>query len=307
MYKDFFGLRELPFDLTPNPKYLFLTASHREALSNLQYGLSSAKALTVLVGEAGTGKTTLVGAAVAADRCRHVRCVCVNNPTLTRNEFMETLARSFELSPAAAQSKTTVLVELERILRDRHARGEVTAKLLVLVLAGQPELAARLEHTTLRQLKQRIALRCELAPFELSDTAAYIASRIRTAGGVVSRIFTREAVEAIHQSSGGIPRTINVMCDNALVTGFAIGRQPVDRAIALEVAKDFCLQAPSDSVAPAVRTPSEINGGAVTGGKRAGLNAGWVLDRIPLARRFASSSVDATDRRDVRLSHEPNR
>ena len=99
-------------------------------------------------------------------------------------------------------------------------------KLLPLVLAGQPELADRLNDPQLRQLKQRVALRCEIGPFALGETAAYIASRIRTAGGEASRLFTREAVSLIHEYSQGIPRTISVICDNALVSGLALGRQP---------------------------------------------------------------------------------
>ena len=127
------------------------------------------------------------------------------------------------------------------------------------MLAGQPEFAARLNDPGLRQLKQRVALRCEIAPFELAETAAYIASRVRTAGGDASRLFTREAVTLIHEYSGGIPRTINVICDNALVSGMALGRQPVDRAIVLEVCRDFCLvpataRRARDS-SPSLRTP----------------------------------------------------
>ena len=100
MYQDFYGLRELPFELTPNPKYLFLPPQHREALSTLEYGLSSAKPITVLIGEAGTGKTTLIHAALESERCRGVRCVYVNNPLLTRQEFVETLSLRFGLSAA---------------------------------------------------------------------------------------------------------------------------------------------------------------------------------------------------------------
>jgi general secretion pathway protein A len=273
MYQQFYGLRELPFELTPNPRFLFFSARHREALSNLQYGLSSAKGLTVIVGEAGTGKTTLLRAALESEPCRNVRCVYLNNPTLTRDEFVETLARRFQLSPRAAESKAVLLPELEAVLRDRRAAGHVTAlvvdeaqslglelleevrllanietateKLLPLVLAGQPELADRLNDSALRQLKQRVALRCELARFDLPETAAYIATRIKTAGGDASRLFTREAVTLIHEHARGIPRTISVMCDNALVNGMALGRQPVDRAIVLEVSRDFDLSGKS--------------------------------------------------------------
>jgi general secretion pathway protein A len=269
MYLRHYGLRELPFELTPNPKYLYLTPQHREALSNLEYGLSTAKAVTVLVGEAGTGKTTLLRAALESDRCDRVRCVYLNNPALTRAEFVETLARRFELREGAANSKAVLLEELEHVLRLRRGQGEVTAlvvdeaqtlsaelleeirllanietsteKLLPLVLAGQPELSDKLEDPGLRQLKQRVALRCEVKPFELPETAAYIASRIRTAGGEAARVFTREAVMLIHEHAGGIPRTVSVICDNALVSGFAMNRQPVGRDIVLEVVRDFHL------------------------------------------------------------------
>jgi general secretion pathway protein A len=271
MYQGFYGLRELPFELTPNPKYLYLTPRHREALSTLQYGLSAPKAVTVLIGEAGTGKTTLLTTALHSEACRNVKCVYLNNPALTRTEFIEILATRFGLTAHASRSKAALLAELEAVLHQRRAQGEITAlvideaqslssdileeirllanietqteKLLPLVLAGQPELAQRLEDPNLRQLKQRVALRCEIRPFEVSETAAYIMTRIRTAGGEPSRLFTRQAVVVIHEHSRGIPRTISVMCDNALVSGFALGRQPVNREILLEVARDFNLGA----------------------------------------------------------------
>ena len=270
MYLRHYGLRELPFELTPNPRFLFMTPQHREALANLQYGLSSAKAVTLLIGEAGTGKTTLLRTALDSEEGRRIKAVHLTNPGLSRNEFVETLARSFGFGPSAQASKATLLAELEAELIARRERGEITAlvvdeaqrlspdlleeirllanietdthKLLPLVLAGQPELADRLNEPDLRQLKQRVALRCEIAPFTLSETAAYIASRIRTAGGDASRLFTREAVMLIHECSRGIPRTVSVICDNALISGFAAGRQPVGRDVIEEVARDFDLK-----------------------------------------------------------------
>lgn len=283
MYERFYGLRELPFELTPNPKFLFYTDAHREALSNLEYGLSAAKSVTVLIGDAGTGKTTLLKAALDSERCRRVRCVYVNNPALTRGEFVEMLAGRFGLGASAARSKAALLADLERVLIEHRNLGETTAlvvdeaqsltpelleelrllanmetattKLLPLVLAGQPELADRLNDPALRQLKQRVALRCELTPLDLQQTAAYMASRIRTAGGQASRLFTREAVTVIHEYSKGIPRTISVIADNCLVSGMALGRQPVDREVVLEVCRDFDLT--SGDARPA--TPEQVS------------------------------------------------
>ena len=127
MYQTFFGFRELPFEITPNPKHMFLSSQHREALGNLQYGLSSSKAITVLIGEAGTGKTTLLHAALASDRCRHVSSVSINSPTLTRPEFVEMLAVRFGLSPHAAESKTALLTELEPLLIEQRSEGKIVA------------------------------------------------------------------------------------------------------------------------------------------------------------------------------------
>src|SRR5437016_3169328 len=130
MYQRYYGLRELPFDLTPNPRYLYLTASHREALCNLQYGISGRRGVTLLVGEAGTGKTTLVRAVLESAEQKNTRCIYLNNPALTRSEFVEFMARSFELSERAASSKTTMLFELERVLYERHSTGSITALLV---------------------------------------------------------------------------------------------------------------------------------------------------------------------------------
>lgn len=271
MYTRFFGLRERPFELTSNPKYLFFTAQHREALANLEYGLSTAKAITVVVGEAGTGKTTLLRAALQSERCRHIKPIVCDNPALSRAEFIEFLATCLQMPAEAAASKASFLALLEPELRARRARNQFTAlivdeaqclshelleeirllanietpeeKLLPLVLAGQPELGERLNTIELRQLKQRVALRCEIAPLSLMDTAAYIVARIQTAGGTTTNLFTREAVTLIHSASRGIPRTINVLCDNALISGFALGRRPVGRDVVAEVCRDFDLTA----------------------------------------------------------------
>ncbi len=269
MYEAFFGFRERPFDLTPNPKFLLLTGKHREALSNLQYGLTSRRGLTLLVGDAGTGKTTLIRAVIQDFEKQGAIIAYLNNPTLTRQEFYEFLTTAFGLSAKAGSSKSALLAELADVLEKRRAAGLLTGlvideaqalpdelleevrllanietatdKLLPIVLAGQPELADRLNQVSLRQLKQRVALRCLLAALDLKETAEYIAGRIRVAGGNSVMVFTRQAVDSIYERSGGIPRLISVICDNALISGFAADRRPVGRDIVNDVCRDFDL------------------------------------------------------------------
>ena len=266
MYRSFFGLRERPFDLTPNPRFLVLTERHREALSNLHYAIASRRGVTLLLGEAGTGKTTLIRTALQ-HQPDLVHAVHLDNPALTRDEFVEMLAARFDLSAGARASKSALLLELERLMGARQQRGESTVliideaqslpldlleeirllaniethdtKLLSVILAGQPELGIRLNENSLRQLKQRVALRCELRPLSLTETMGYVAGRLAAAGGVGARIFTREAVMLMHERAAGIPRTISVIADNALVAGFALGRRPVARAIVEEVCRDL--------------------------------------------------------------------
>lgn len=272
MYEAFYGLRERPFDLTPNPKYLVMTESHREVLLNLEYGIASGKGITLLIGEAGSGKTTMIRAAIDRQPGR-VHCVNLQNPTLTRVEFNEMLATHFGLSAQAFQSKAVMLTELERLLLERVARDEPTVlimdeaqslpmdlleeirllanfetnerKLLSVIIAGQPELAHRLNDRALRQFKQRVALRCELRSLSSQETAAYVVGRIRAAGGVAAEVFTRQAVALMHERSGGIPRTISVIADNALLGGFAAGLRPVGVDLVAEICRDFDIGQPA--------------------------------------------------------------
>ncbi len=265
MYEQYYGLRERPFDLTPNPRFLFLSRRHREALAHLRYGLSGRPGITMIVGEVGTGKTTLVRAALSAPDVAASRVVHLSNPTLTRNEFYEYVAAGFEFGEAAGTSKARFVQKLESVLTNET--GGVLAlvvdeaqslshelleeirlltniygasdRSLTVVLVGQPELAARMAEPSLRQLKQRITLRCDLRAFELKETAAYITSRVRIGGGSAEAMFTRDAIVAIHEHSGGIPRIISVICENALTNGFAADVKPVGRDIVLDVCRDF--------------------------------------------------------------------
>jgi general secretion pathway protein A len=276
-------LRERPFDLSPNPRFLFLSSGHRSALTHLKYGLSGRPGLTVLVGEAGTGKTTLVMAALRAlNGHTPSQIVHLSNPTLTREEFYEYVAAGFGFSSGAGRSKAQFLRELAYGIGEAAKAGLVMAlvvdeaqslphelleeirlltnletaanRSLAVAMVGQPELGDRLNDTSLRQLKQRIALRCALAPLTLQETAAYIAARVRVAGGSAELLFTREAVQTIHQHARGIPRTISVICDNALVNGFAVDLKPVDRNLVLEVCRDFQFADQADT--PRNQTPA---------------------------------------------------
>jgi general secretion pathway protein A len=292
MYEQFYGFRERPFDLTPNPRYLVLTESHREALSNLEYGIASKKGITLLVGEAGSGKTTVIRTAIERQPGR-VHCVYLHNPTLSRGEFVEMLAARFHLSERASKSKAAMLIEFEELLRQRRDAGETTVlvvdeaqslpldlleeirllanieteseKLLSVIIAGQPEIIDRLNEQALRQFKQRVALRCELRPLTLQETVSYIAGRIRAAGGQDAQVFTREAVTMMHERAHGLPRMISVIADNALLGGFAAGERPVGSKIVREVCKDFDF-APADPFNNGSGRPSS----GATGPKSAG-------------------------------------
>lgn len=265
MYERFYGFRERPFDLTSNPQYFVLTESHAEALSNLTYAITSRKGVTLLLGEAGVGKTTVIRAAVAQAERTH--WVHLTNPALTRPEFVEMLATQTGLGAHARSSKAAMLLEFEQLLRRRYQAHEKTAliideaqtlsselleevrllanietdsdKLLSIIIAGQPEVADRLNDPAFCQLKQRIALRCELRALGFLETFEYVCSRIKSAGGIPIDVFTRDAVKLVYEQSRGNPRTINVIADNALLVGLATRQRPVTARVVAEVCRDF--------------------------------------------------------------------
>lgn len=289
MYLEFFGFSAPPFELTPDPRFLYLPPGHQEALSTLQYGVMSGKGLTVLTGEAGLGKTTLLRTALEHLHGVATRVITITNPALTRPEFIEVIARSLETPEAIGASKPAVLTALESALRRDQEAGTravliadeahvmpdelleeirllgnfetASAKLLSIIMVGQPELSERLNEPSLRQLKQRVALRCGLVPFSAAETTAYIDTRLRVVGRSASEVFSPDALDAIHALSRGIPRVINVLCDNALLTAFAAGRHVVNTRAIEEVRKDFDLHvaAPEKRDTPAEKrdTPQE--------------------------------------------------
>ena len=269
MYEAFFGLSERPFQLTANPRFLVLNPGHREALATLRYGFSSSLGITLLLGEAGTGKTTLLRAALHAEQRPEHRHVVLSNPTLSPADFYEILADKFGLADASG-SKGRFLLAFERDLLERHTAGgrtaivideaqslshelfeEIrllanleteTAKLLNVVLVGQQELADRLNDPSLRQLKQRVVLRCVLAPLDLRHRR--LPTSRRACGWPApspSDVFTKDAVVAIYEASRGIPRTIGVICENALLAGYAAQKKPVDWPVVADVCRDLDL------------------------------------------------------------------
>ncbi|HEX9917787.1 MAG TPA: AAA family ATPase [Pyrinomonadaceae bacterium] len=265
MYKEFYGLRELPFALTPDPRFIYFTPSHTEAMANLHYGVESGKGLIVVTGEVGTGKTTILRWMMQ----RLDRTVLVGyifNPRLTVPEFYQHVARLFDVQEW--ENKSELLFALGRNLEARHARGLRTvliideahglstgvleeirllsnfesdaAKQLQIVLTGQPELRDVLNNPDLRQLKQRVALRCEIKPLpNIEETERYVKARLLVAGAARTDIFSPGAIDYIFRCAAGIPRQINNLCDNAMLTGFASGLHTISRAVIEEVADTF--------------------------------------------------------------------
>ena len=265
MYREFYGLKELPFALTPDPRYIYFTQSHREVMANLHYGIESGRGLIVVTGEVGTGKTTVLRW-IMQRLDRAVLVAYIFNPRLNVPEFYQHVTTLLDVQKW--ETKSELLMELGKTLESRHSRGLRTvliideahglstsvleeirlmsnfesdsAKLLQVVLTGQPELRDVLNDPALRQLKQRVALRCEIRPLpSVEETEKYIKSRLQTAGAERVDVFTPSAIDFIHRCSEGIPRQINNLCDNSLLAGFAAGESHVSRALVEEVADTF--------------------------------------------------------------------
>lgn len=272
MYTDFYGLKEIPFSLSPDPKYVFKTDSYLEVMANLEYAVEHCKGIVAVTGEVGTGKTTILRCAIR--RFTHeVASVYVFNPFLTVSEFFDQFAEGLALGLPRGSSKPEILGPLGRLLATRHSKGlrtvlildeahglpmavleEVrllanfetsTDKLLQIILCGQPELRDVLNSTGLRQLKQRISLRCRLKPLTSGEVEKYIRFRLKVAGAERVDLFEPEATRLIARISMGLPRVINNICDNALLYGCSSGSRTINRPLIEEVVDVLDLQ-PSD-------------------------------------------------------------
>jgi general secretion pathway protein A len=273
MYNAYFGFRESPFNLSPDPAFLYRSTQHEEALANLIYGVHSRKGFIVLTGEVGTGKTTMLECLRDYLEAQYIEFAFIFNSRVTVEQFFEMIAYDLDLR-CAHKSKTEVLFALNHLLVQQATQNRTTVlivdeaqnlewdvleeirllgnlenpklgKLLQIVLAGQPELDRKLDAPNLRQLKQRIVLRCSLAPFRFEDTAAYIESRLKKAGMDEQQVFSQDVLREIHYRSQGIPRLINAVCDNLLLTCFALERRSATLEMIEEVCNDLRLESPS--------------------------------------------------------------
>ncbi|HXG33220.1 MAG TPA: AAA family ATPase [Bryobacteraceae bacterium] len=271
MYNTFFGFKENPFNLSPDPAFLYRSPQHEEALANLVYGVEQRKGFIVLTGEVGTGKTTLLECLRDTLERDGVSFAFLFNSRLTVEQFFEMVAYDFELN-CNRGSKTEVLFALNDLLVQNASEGRITAlivdeahdlsfdvleeirmlgnledrsgKLLQIVLAGQPELDRKLDAPNLRQLKQRVVLRYTLRPFSERETVEYIRWRLVRAGMEEQTVFPPNVLAEIHQRAQGIPRLINIICDNLLLTAFALQSKITTLPMLDEVTADLRLQPP---------------------------------------------------------------
>lgn len=261
MYARFFGFREKPFEITPDPRFLYLSENYKEALAYLTYAVRERKGFTVITGEVGTGKTTMIQTLLSKLDGR-TRTAYLFNPKLGSTDFLHYICEDLGLE-SQKRSKGQYLVHLHNFLMDCYARNENVvliideaqnlapdlleevrlltnletpkSKLLQVILMGQPELDEILNRQQFRQLKQRVSLRYHIQPLNKGETKEYIEKRLRTAGAIETNIFTPKAFDEIYRYSKGIPRLINIVCDNALLTGYATDQKVIGDKIIREV------------------------------------------------------------------------
>lgn len=269
MYKKFFGLKESPFNVNPDPRYLYLTHHIQEALACLIYGIQTRRGFVLLTGEVGTGKTTALNKLLEWCRQERISTAFMFNPRLSEAEFFDFMMADFGITCDSTMKSRTLLRLNEWLLQQYQSGNRVvlivdeaqnlshgmleeirlltnletaTAKLLQIVLAGQPELEEKINDPQLRQLRQRITLWAKTCPLTPLETHGYIKERLRIAGCTGAEIFGPEAIEAVHRHAGGIPRITNLLCEHALITAFVGHCRTVTAKMVEEVALDFDLQ-----------------------------------------------------------------
>ena len=269
MYKSFFGLHENPFNINPDPRFLHRTPRIQEALDQLTFGVQNRKGLLLLTGEVGTGKTTLINHLLDWLRQQKTPTAFIFNSHLKVNHLFDFILNDFGIS-TDLRAVSNMLLELNQWLIHRFRAGSTpvlivdeaqglslelleeirlllnletaSEKLLQIVLVGQPELEEKLKRPEMRQLRQRIALRCNTSPLTLAESRGYIVERLRIAGATREPIFESDAVEALHYYSRGIPRVMNLLCEHALINAYVEGLNPVPSPMVEEAARDFLME-----------------------------------------------------------------
>jgi len=254
MYQQFYGLREMPFNITPDPKFLFLAPPHQEALQHLRYGIAEKKGFIVLTGEVGCGKTTICRKLLEELEGENIETALILNPRLSETELVQAILRELDVAPVrgshqdllnqlnqhllalVAQNREILLIidESQNMSVDalEHLRmlsnlETNTQKLLQIILIGQPELTEKLRRKDLRQLRQRVLVFCNLRTLTEQEIGNYVAHRITLAGGHGRPAFTRHAIRLISRKSKGIPRVINNLCDKSILSAFIKSRDRV--------------------------------------------------------------------------------
>jgi general secretion pathway protein A len=268
MYLEHYGLIRAPFEMTPDPAFLYLGETHQEGLATLVYGVRARKGFVMLTGEVGTGKTTLLHS-LLQQLDPSTASAFLFNPRLEPLDFFRVLFDDLGI-PAQCHTKGEYLIALNHFLIERLRENQTvllildeaqnlstemleeirllsnletaTSKLLQIMLVGQPELETLLDRRELRQLRQRIVLRFRLRPFAPEETGSYVEERLRLAGYTGKGVFRRSAMRRIHETSGGVPRLINVVCDSALLLGYSRDLATLDEAVINEVARDLGLE-----------------------------------------------------------------
>jgi len=290
MYNTFFKLQSSPFGTSPDPRFLYMMPHTREALACLEYGISARKGFTVLTGEVGTGKTTLLRRALSSFSGRRVSTAFVFNPRLDVLDFLEFVLTDFGIVPAT-RTKSGMLLQLNRWLIERFRMEETcvvvvdeaqnlswelleeirlltnletsSEKLLQIVLSGQPELDEKLRHPSVRQLRQRVSLWCRTQALTESQTHAYVAERLRISGAT-SPLFSPEALALVHRFSRGIPRIINLLCEHSLIVAYVEQMEQVTAAIVEGVAAELELESQPFMVSSAALGNSRAEPGLTT-------------------------------------------
>jgi general secretion pathway protein A len=262
MYEAFYGLREKPFTLSPDPQFLFMSKGHENALIHLRYAIKENKGFVVITGDVGSGKTTLMNFLLRT-ALGEAHVAMVNHTSLSPIEFMRVVGEEFELETSGLDKAGLLMAFHAFLLRQFSRRKRVVlivdeaqnlslqtieeirllsnlesekAPLLQVLLTGQPELQNLLERRELRQFAQRVAVSCHLGPLNEEEVGEYIVHRLKVAGASQAELFDREAIQKVYELSRGIPRLINLLCDSALVCGFADGLETIDRGLMEEAA-----------------------------------------------------------------------